>query len=282
VQLFFLSISPQSMISGQNTPHRNSENEKFTVNVPVLYYHLVKRPPAGASSPSIYMEPERFERQLRVLRWMGFRDIGLDEFMDCLEGGRRVDGRRVMITFDDGHVDNFTVARPILSRHGFKATVFVVAGHVGGRLRLRSSVDPDGERILDADQIRRMVDEGFQIQSHGMSHANLADLPPEKAREEMVRSREALETLTGRPVRYFAYPYGSFKPIHLEMAEQAGYRAAFSTVRGRRHAPDERYCLKRIPVHHERGLLSFVQYLTLKSYKRAQRQLDRLRGTASP
>jgi len=245
--------------------------------VPILYYHLIGAPPAGATRDSIWMEPERFDRQLGLLRRFGYRDITPDAFMECLETGRRPEGRRVMITFDDGHLDNFTVARPILMRHGFRAVIFVVAGSVGGRLKLRASVDPAGEPIMTAEQLRELAREGHAIGSHGMTHANLAQMSDDEAREELTRSKATLEAIIQRPVLYYSFPYGSFRPAHLAMLERAGYRAAFSTVRGRAHALEERFCLKRVPIHHGTGTLGFFNDLWFKSYRRAQAQLDRQR-----
>ena len=248
------------------------------LTVPILYYHLIKAPPANSPNSSIYIKPPRFARQLRLLKLLGYRGIGFEEFIEHLESGKKPLGRPVMITFDDGHEDNLTHALPILKQQGFPATVFVVAGFIGRSLRLRSGADPQGERILSRDQIRQLVREGMDVQSHGMTHANLADLPANKAEEEIRRSKEILEDITERPVRYFSYPYGSFKPAHLEMVAQAGYRAAVSTVRGKRHSLEERFCLKRIPVHNDLSLPGLVNALYFKSYRRAQAQLDRLRG----
>lgn len=246
------------------------------INVPILYYHLIAAPPALARSTSIYMEPERFARQLAFLKMLGFRDISLPELTQHLDNGTRPQGRRVMITFDDGHLDNYTTALPILHAHDFSATIFVTAGSIGQRIVMRSGHE-FGTPIVSADQIRELVREGIEIQSHGMTHANLADMSLDDARREIADSKKKLEDITGRPVEYFAYPYGSFRPAHFEMLAEAGYKAAVSTVRGKKHFADERYCLKRIPVHHERSLLGFFHYLCFKHYGRAQAQLDRLR-----
>jgi peptidoglycan/xylan/chitin deacetylase (PgdA/CDA1 family) len=255
---------------------------RFRLVVPILYYHLIGAPPEGATRNSIWMEPASFDRQLGLLRRLGYRDITPGEFMNCLEAGRRPEGRRVMITFDDGHLDNFTVARPILMRHGFRAVIFVVAGSVGGRLRLRSGVNPAGEPIMSANQLRELAREGHCIASHGMTHANLAQMDDAAARDEIERSKSVLEAIVERPVRYYSFPYGSFRPEHLAMVERAGYRAAFSTVRGRSHALAERFCLKRIPIHHGTGRLGLLNALWLKSYRRAQARLDRQRRGECP
>ncbi|MCE5230681.1 polysaccharide deacetylase family protein [bacterium] len=250
-----------------------------SITIPILYYHLIAAPPAGVKSKSIYMEPERFSRQLSLLKFLGYRDIGFDEFTHYLEASAPPPGRRVMITFDDGHADNCTAAMPVLKEHGFGATIFVTAGYIGKRLNMRIGGEAP---IVSADQIRELVRNGIDVQSHGMTHANLADMSLDDARREIVDSKKILEDITGRPVEYFSYPYGVFKPRHIELLKEAGYRAAVSTARGKTHFSAERYCLKRIPVHHERSLFGFVQYLWFKSYDRAQAKLDRQREGKKP
>ncbi len=252
------------------------DTQATPLTVPILYYHLIAPPPALARSKSIYMEPDRFDRQLGLLKLLGYRDLSFYELARHLDDGTRPRGRRAMITFDDGHLDNYTAALPILHAREFSATIFVTAGFIGRRLVLRSG-DEYGTPILSAEQIKELVREGIDVQSHGLTHGNLADMSADDARREIVESQKILEDITGRPVEYFSYPYGSFRPAHFEMLAEAGYKAAVSTVRGKKHFAAERYCLKRIPVHHERSLLGFLHYLCFKSYGRAQKQLDRLR-----
>jgi peptidoglycan/xylan/chitin deacetylase (PgdA/CDA1 family) len=178
-----------------------------------------------------------------------------------------------VVTFDDGHADNFTNAFPILQRYDFNAAIFVTVGSIGNRLKLRSSVNPEGEPMLTCDQLKQLADNNIDIQSHGMTHSNLPELASEKVLWEMKESRKILEDIIERPVKYFCYPFGRFKPHHFEMAQEAGYRAAFSTFRGRRHSIAERWCLKRIPIHYGCSNLRFLSSIWLKSYRRSEQKL---------
>lgn len=248
------------------------------LKLPILYYHLISTPPAvAADARRVYVEPERFRRQLAMLKRLGYRDVPLGRAVELLQAGLPLHGRKVCLTFDDGHLDNYTQAWPILREAGYSATIFVCAGLIGGRLKLRRGEEAAAP-IMDAEQLRELAEGGIEIGAHGMTHANLADIDDAAAWREIVDSRAVLEDVLQRPVRFFAYPYGSFRPRHLEMVEQAGYLAAVGTTRGRVHREDERFCLKRIPVHHERSLPGLLYHMHLKSYRRAQRRLDARRG----
>ncbi|HBF34896.1 TPA: hypothetical protein DDW35_10085 [Candidatus Sumerlaeota bacterium] len=242
------------------------------LKLPVLYYHHICEPPDGTRSPSVYMETHRFAAQLRLLRRLGYQSISLDEFCDCVETGRQPVGRRVLITFDDGHEDNYINALPLLKEYGFTATIFVAAGLIGKRFRFNHTVDPQGDPLMTEKQIRDWLQQGMEIQSHGLNHGNLAQMPEDEVRRELTESRTILENVTGKPIRYFCYPFGSFRPSTLTLVEAAGYRAAFSTIRGKTHSWDERFCFCRIPVHHESSLFKVWQHLWIKSYARSKKR----------
>ena len=241
------------------------------LKLPILYYHHICEPPVGTPSTSVFMEPERFAAQLRLLRWLGYKSISVDEFCNALETGHRPQGRRVLITFDDGHADNYVNALPLLKQYGFTATIFVAAGFIGKRIRFAHTVDPEGDPVMTEEQIRNWMQQGMDIQSHGLTHRNLAQLGETEVRQELTESRKILEQVTGKAIDYFCYPFGSFRRSTLDWVAEAGYRAAFSTMRGKTHSWDERYCLCRIPVHHESSLFKFWQHLWLKSYTRSKR-----------
>lgn len=218
------------------------------------------------------MEPERFARQIRQLKALGYRGISLDEFMDALESGRAPSGRCVVITFDDGYADNFENALPVLRENGFTATVYVAASFIGRRIRFDHTVDPLGDLLMSEEQIREWTRAGMHVESHGLSHGNLAKMTEAEVRRELIESRAILEPITGKAVRHFSYPFGGFHRRMLDWVAEAGYRSATSTLRGKTHALDERFCLCRLPVHHERGMFRFWQYLWLKSYARSKKK----------
>jgi len=206
-----------------------------------------------------------------------YRGITMNEFMDYFETGTRPQGRCVVISFDDGFSDILTNALPILKRHAFPATIFVVAGLIGCEIKDDHESSMVSGSMLSGEQIRALVREGIDIQSHGLMHRRFSSLSPSQAMHELLESKRILEGITQKPVQCLAYPFGDFRPETEDLVRKAGYRAAVSTVRGKKHYQHERYCLKRIPVHHKQNLMRFLQYLHFKSYRRPQLKLNKLR-----
>jgi peptidoglycan/xylan/chitin deacetylase (PgdA/CDA1 family) len=103
------------------------------LTLPILQFHSVSA--AGPyRAPSIAVSPRLFERQMAFLA-RHYAVISLDEVVDCVECHRPFPKRAVALTFDDGYLDNYVVALPILRRHGLSATFFLTAGPVVGRER---------------------------------------------------------------------------------------------------------------------------------------------------
>lgn len=246
-----------------------------TLNIPILLYHRIDNPPAGKPPHAVFIDPPAFEGHLRWLRRLGWEAVTAGTLTEHLDRGTRPDRRSVCICFDDGHRDNLRNALPILQKYRYPATVFAVAGAVGKALHFDYS-EPEGDHMMTADELLELADSGVEIQSHGMSHARLTDLSDEEVFAEMRDSKQILEDILKRPVTLFAYPYGSVRPSFAALAKRAGYRAAFSTYRGRAHKANERYFLKRISVlyQNERTPWQFLNHLVIKSYARSQKKLD--------
>lgn len=210
----------------------------------VLAYHSVgsypARLPAGMATP-----PADFEAQLDWLARAGFRVVPLERI-----AGGQAGPADVAITFDDGYTDLLANAVPALVERRMPATFFVPSGLMG-RTRMHGV---EGLDVMTADAVARLAAEpGMEIGSHGHSHVSLAGLDPERLEDEVAGSRSRLARITGRPVRWLAYPYGDFDAAAREAARAAGYTAAF-TVWSREDGPFARL---RIPVHTRDRVLLF-------------------------
>ncbi len=203
---------------------------------PILAYHRIL-PSGGRDSPTL--TPESFRQQVQILatRW---RPVPLSALVSWLEGKARLPARAVAITFDDGTDDTFTYAYPILARHQVPATVFLIVGSVGR------------PGYLTWEQVRRMRRDGFGFGSHGLTHDYLPALPPEQARISLSESLRALRE-NGVPAEFASYPAGGFTPEIAATAREEGCRAAFTTNRGLRRFPIDRWALRRITMHESAG-----------------------------
>lgn len=201
----------------------------------ILMYHMVQPHRAGAKFNGLRVTPERFEAQVRWLREQGFSFYTVSELWAQWD---RLPERAVAITFDDGYADNLHYALPILERHDAKATIYVVVDrHDRDWSTYKKAHHNSGELAREAklsdDEIRHLVASGrIEIGSHTLTHCNLATTSVDAKRHELLASREQLEALTGMPVRSFAYPFGIYSTADVQLAREAGYETAVTTVEG--------------------------------------------------
>ncbi len=206
------------MISGRPDPSK----------VRILCYHRV-RPQRDYLS----VTPEDFEAQMKHLAALGLRSAPLK---DLLEGS--VNPGALILTFDDGFLDNYEQAFPIMKKYGFTAAIFCVSSRMGT------------PGYLNRDQILEMMKAGFEFGAHTVSHPHLPRITKEEKRAEILNSKAALESLTGKPFDLFCYPYGEHDKDCLEILEGSGFRAACSNIPGANRASplENPFLLKRTEI----------------------------------
>jgi peptidoglycan/xylan/chitin deacetylase (PgdA/CDA1 family) len=193
--------------------------------IPILSYHQTDiAPPRGTPYRGLVMPPARFARQMQALRALGYRGLSMRDLAPYLRGERR--GKVVGITIDDGYVNNFEHALPILQAVGFTATSFVVSGQLGGTNVWDASLGIAPARLMNVHHLRAWLDEGMEVGAHTRNHVELPACDPMRARAEIAHSREDLEQALGVPIRSFCYPYGAYREEHVEMARVAGFELA--------------------------------------------------------
>ncbi|MEU9999770.1 polysaccharide deacetylase family protein [Streptomyces sp. NPDC050848] len=184
----------------------------------VVMYHSIADP---TDDPyRVTVSPVRFARQLHWLRDRGLRGVSVRELLAArAEGSAK---GLVGLTFDDGYADFVESALPLLRRHDFTATVYVLPGRIGGE----NAWDGNGPRkpLLSEDGILRVAEAGMEIGSHGLRHVSLPTLDAETLAHETRRSRELLEEITGSTVDGFCYPYGDVDDRAVRAVREAGYR----------------------------------------------------------
>lgn len=203
--------------------HRTAERKligklvtRLTGARPILMYHgvgQVEEDPFG-----LFVSPETFAHQMRVLNLMGLQGVSLGQFGDAIEQGRG-DGL-VGLTFDDGYRDVLTWVPPVLEKYGFTATMFAVSRLTGGE----NVWDPPPRRpLMSQDDLRDLASRGWEVGSHTLTHARLTEVAPERASHEISASRVALADVTGTAPRSFCYPYGSVNEEAVNAVRHAGY-----------------------------------------------------------
>lgn len=230
------------------------------MNAAILTYHHVANPPANHPRKNLFVSPREFSSQMDFLAYKGFHVVTLDQIHAALMCGDALPQKAVAITFDDGFEDNFTNAFPILLRHGFPATIFMVSSYV--RNGEPETNDRDGERYLSSAQLLTMAERNITIGSHAKTHTKLGRMPVEDAMNEISSSRNELKSILQKPVNWFCYPFGSFNPQVEESVRQAGFVGAVSVIRDNRIRKEQIYHLPRIMVMPNISLLRFEYYFS--------------------
>ncbi len=217
--------------------------------VPVLMYHRVGEA-HNAWEARYCISPRNFSAHIEALARKGFRAVGIDAFVDWLEGGPPLPEGAILVTFDDGFRGVHEHALPVMERLGWPFTVFLVSDLIGQEDHWTRDSNPDGATypLLDADEIRDMQKRGVSFHSHTRSHASLPTLNDKELAAQLTGSRRALAELLGKEVAYLAYPFGHVDERVVAATRAAGYRAAFSTRSGFNRRDVDRFQIRRIDV----------------------------------
>lgn len=216
------------------------------MTIPILMYHQIDvPPPRGTPLRGLVVSPGSFARQMWLLRLLGYRGLSMRDLEPYLSGEKR--GRVVGITFDDGYQNNLHNALPVLQRHGFTATIYAVSSMIRGTNSWDRGLVTE-KPLMSQKDWQDWLSAGMDVGSHTRTHADLDKLDEAKALDQIQNSRSELEQMLGCEVRHFCYPYGRYRPEHARMAEQAGYRTATTTLRGRVHPGDDPMQLRRVLV----------------------------------
>jgi len=205
--------------------------------IPILMYHYIQAPPGDGVVDGLSVSPEKFEEQLNDLYDAGYRFENLDYVYKKTKNESVEDDKKIILTFDDGYIDFYTSAFPIIKRNNIKATVFIIVNRVG---------QPG---YMNWGHLKELDKTGLvTIGSHTLNHIALASASEEKIKEEVLKSKEILESELGHKVEYFCYPYGSYNLTVARQVESVGYIAAVSTVQGTSQTFFDRFWWQRIRV----------------------------------
>jgi peptidoglycan/xylan/chitin deacetylase (PgdA/CDA1 family) len=187
--------------------------------VPVLTYHRVHSLPA-AGTRDLIVDPATFDAELRALHDGGYHTIHQYQLFDALYRRVPLPPRPIIISVDDGYVDDVTTILPDLERWRMVATFFVITGRM------------QQPGFLSAAQIRELDRAGMDVGDHTAHHLDLELMTPPELESETAGSRRVLESVLGHPVYYFAYPFGDYDDRVLQAVRAAGFTMAYTTHGG--------------------------------------------------
>ncbi|MFT3824694.1 MAG: polysaccharide deacetylase family protein [Chitinophagaceae bacterium] len=205
--------------------------------VPILCYHHIRdwKPTDSKTSKDYIVPVANFRSQMKMLADSGYHTITPDQLYAYLNTGAALPSKPVLITFDDTDLDQYTVANPELKKYGFKATYFIMTVSLGR------------PNYMSKEQVKELSDAGNTIGSHTWDHHNVKQYQGQDWVTQIEKPTKQLEAITGKPIHYFAYPFGLWNPQAIPQLKQRGMIAAFQLY-AKRDQQDPLYTIRRIIV----------------------------------
>ena len=228
----FLLIAVLMLLAAGKIFAQNVQQISEGPKILVLNYHQIQ-----TANSALAVAEKDFDAQMNYLSSHGYVSITPDELYSGLNGEIELPPKPVLITFDDGYVDNYTNAFPILKYYGMRATIFVIPAFVGKY-----------NNYLTWEQLREMEENGITVESHTMNHYKLEELPDDEIRSELLNSKQMLEEKLGHPVEFLAYPTGTYNLHIAGIAKAVGYKGAYTIKYGNVDLGSNFYALERVPI----------------------------------
>ena len=233
------------------------------MRIPILMYHQIDEPPPkGTPMRGLVVSPGSFERQMWLIKAMGYRGVSMRELEPYINGEKQ--GNVVGITFDDGYENNHTHALKTLMKYKFTATCYVISNMLGKQNSWDLEIGVPQKKLMDSSLINNWIHCGMDIGSHSQNHLNLLSLSTEESLREIHESKIHLENEFKYEVRHFCYPYGKFNSNHEKQVKNAGYITATTTERGRANTTDDLYILPRVLMSKSTTMLHTVLKLATR------------------
>lgn len=205
--------------------------------VPILCYHQIRdfRPKDSERAKDYIVPPSKFSEQMKRLADSGYKTILPEQLMAYLQYGRPLPEKPVMLHFDDADLSQFEVAKPVLDQYGFKACYFIM------------TVVMNKPGYMKREQIKQLSDEGHVIGSHTWDHMNVKKMEEKDWVTQVEKPSRQLAEITGKPIEYFAYPFGLWNHDVAAKLSDHGFKAAFQ-LSEKRDTSLPLYTIRRIIV----------------------------------
>ncbi|MHB8533442.1 MAG: polysaccharide deacetylase family protein, partial [Solirubrobacteraceae bacterium] len=206
--------------------------------VPILMYHVIAAPPAGAPFPGLYVPPAEFAEQVHALAQAGWHAVTPDQVEAYWSRGVSLGaGKPIVLSFDNGYQSQYTQALPVLRRLGWVAVE-----------NIQLSGLPPSQGGLGQEQIRGLLAAGWELDTQGFSHADLPTLDAEQLHYQVATARQVIQRRYHVPVNWFCYPSGHYDATVIAAVKAAGYVGSTTVVPGWAQRGEDPYRLHRLRV----------------------------------
>jgi peptidoglycan/xylan/chitin deacetylase (PgdA/CDA1 family) len=223
---------PKTTVTGVATGKPGS------ATVPVLMYHVINPPPAGAPFPGLYVPADEFAAQMQALKAAGWRAVTMDQLEAYWTRGVPLGpGKPIVLTFDNGYASQYENALPVLKRLGW----------VGNENIQLSGLPPSQGGLTDA-QVRGLIAAGWELDTQGISHADLITLDAAQLKYQVATARRILQQRYDVPVNWFCYPSGHYDATVIAAVKAAGFAGSTTVIPGWASSSEDPYRLPRLRV----------------------------------
>jgi peptidoglycan/xylan/chitin deacetylase (PgdA/CDA1 family) len=206
--------------------------------VPILMYHVINDPPAGAPYPLLYVPAAEFDAQMQALKDAGWVGVTLDQLeANWTTGAKLPAGKPFVITFDNGYYSQYSAALPELKKLGWVADE-----------NMQLTGLPPAQGGLTNDEIRAMVTAGWELDTQGISHADLAELSGSELTAQVAGARHTIQRRFHVPVNWFCYPSGQYDSAVIDEVKAAGFKGSTTVVPGWASRTSDPYTLPRLRI----------------------------------
>jgi peptidoglycan/xylan/chitin deacetylase (PgdA/CDA1 family) len=235
--------------TGRHAGHGGSAGQKTTqaargtgvpgnATVPILMYHVINPPPASVAYPGLYVPANEFTAQMQALKAAGWHAVTMNQLRaNWTRGAPLGPGKPIVLSFDNGYASQYTNAMPILKRLGWKGVE---------NLQL-AGLPPSQGGLTDA-QVRGLLAAGWELDTQGISHADLIRLDAAGLHYEIDTARQTLRQRYRVPVNWFCYPSGHYNATVIAAVKAAGFVGSTTVVPGWARRSDDPYRLPRLRV----------------------------------
>jgi peptidoglycan/xylan/chitin deacetylase (PgdA/CDA1 family) len=205
--------------------------------VPILCYHQIRdwRATDSKQAKDYIVPVAAFEQQIKMLADSGYHSISADQLYDYLITGAALPAKPIMLTFDDTDLPQYTIAKPAMEKYGFKGLFFIMTVSLGR------------PNYMSRDQVRELAQAGNEIGSHTWDHKNIKKFTDADWSIQIDKPTKTLEAIAGKPIKYFAYPFGLWNDAAIPQLKAHGFQAAFQ-LSARRKDAEPLYTIRRIIV----------------------------------
>ncbi|MCX6032349.1 MAG: polysaccharide deacetylase family protein [Chloroflexi bacterium] len=231
-------------------PRRIAKAEQVTL--PILMYHHVRELPeaAGATLRTLTVSASAFGAQMAYLAQNGYHTVYFSDLVAYFDRGAALPDDAIIITFDDGWLEQYEVAYPILRKNCLIATFFPPTNWVD-----------HSKLTLTWAQVEEMSKAGMEFGSHTANHYLLTGQTAEQITRQLEDSRKTLEGHVRTPIVALAYPGGVYNAAVASLVEKAGYGVAVGVSAGVTHKAEERFRLHRVAVNYADTVTTFAARL---------------------